>query len=172
MTDSVARRLMGELLSGAAPTPELVVERGPAVGQRLHLPPPGARVVIGRGEGAGWIVLDPDLSRAHAAIDHRSDGAWLLDLGSKNGTRVDGVPAPRTGAGLRLADGAVITLGATAIRVRDPAAGGAGDVAAGGVATRTHTPPPAAELPPRWPIVLAAVVAVAALAVLIVLLWS
>jgi pSer/pThr/pTyr-binding forkhead associated (FHA) protein len=123
-------------------------------------------VVIGRGEHAGWIVIDPDLSRAHAAIDHRAGGAWLIDLGSKNGTRVDGVAAPTDEPGLALRDGAVITLGKTTIRFRDPSA------AQGGAETRTSADRPdagAAAVPPRWPIVAAALVAVVAIAVVIVL---
>jgi hypothetical protein len=164
MTDSLARRLMRDLLGPpAAATPELVVEEGPAAGQRLRLPAPGARIVVGRGDGAGWVVLDPDLSRAHAALDHRADGVWVIDLGSKNGTRVDGAPAPLAGPGLQVRDGAVITLGKTAIRLFEPS------TAHGGAETRTTTGEPIA-VPPRWPIVLAAAVALGALAVVIVLL--
>lgn len=167
MTDSLAKRLVGELLAGGAgPTAELVMERGPAVGQRLQLPPPGARIVIGRGEDAGWVVLDEDLSRAHAAVLHRADGVWIQDLGSKNGTRVDGVRVPATAPGLRLTHDARVTLGGTAFRVHDPAHPGAAGL--GVAATRTHEPVVAA-IPPRWPIALALLVAAAALAVLLVL---
>lgn len=169
MTDSLAKRLMGDLLAGtASPVPELVMERGPAVGQRLPLPPVGARIVIGRGDDAGWVVRDRDLSRAHAAVEHRADGAWICDLGSKNGTKVDGVRAPQVPPGLRLTDGALVTLGGTALRVCDPAHPGAHGVIVS--ATRTHDPAPLPAVPPRWPIAAAAIVALAALAVLLVLL--
>ncbi len=165
MTDSLARRLMRDLLGApVAPSPELVVEEGPAAGQRLRLPGPGSRIVIGRGDVAGWIVLDPDLSRAHAAVDHRDDGVWLVDLGSKNGTRLDDALAPTAAPGLRLHDGARIGLGKTTIRFRDPVA------ALAGAATRTSAEQPIALVPPRWPIAVAALVAAAAIAVLIVLL--
>jgi S-DNA-T family DNA segregation ATPase FtsK/SpoIIIE len=169
MTDSLARRLMRDLLGPpVVPGPELVVEEGPAAGQRLGLPGPGSRVVVGRGDGAGWVVLDPDLSRAHAAIDHRADGVWLTDLGSKNGTRVDGAPAPGEGPGLQIHDGAVITLGKTVIRFRAPAAvpGGAATRTSAGARTSTDE---AAAVPPRWPILLAAAVALIAAAVAIAL---
>ncbi|HTJ41562.1 MAG TPA: FHA domain-containing protein [Kofleriaceae bacterium] len=121
-TASLARELVRELLAGPG-GPELVVERGPASGKRLRLPPPDARVIVGRGEGATWVLLDPDLSRAHAAIDRSWDGVRVLDLGSKNGTRVAGALVPREGegAGRAVADGDRIELGATAIRYSDPA---------------------------------------------------
>lgn len=156
MTDSLAKRLMRDLLGApAVPGPELIVEEGPAIGQRLSLPGPGARVVVGRGEGAGWVVLDPDLSRAHAAFDHRADGVYVCDLDSKNGTRVDGVAAPTQAPGVRIADGARITLGKTTLRFRVPIATGA--------STLTHAGSP--PVPPRWPILVALALAVAALGV-------
>ena len=172
-TDSLARELMRDLLGEqTVPPPELVVESGPAAGQRIALPSVGSRLVIGRGD-SGWVVLDPDLSRAHAVIEHRADGAWLQDLESKNGTRCNGVPAPIEAPGVILADGAIIAMGKTAIRYRDPAAAALGGAAAMLVAdTRTKTNGVAIpiELPPRWPIAVAAVVAVAAFATVIALL--
>jgi len=172
-TDSLARELMRDLLGDQSPPPpELVVEGGPASGQRLALPGVGARVVIGRGD-SGWVVLDPDLSRSHAVIEHRSDGAWLRDLESKNGTRVNGALAPIAEPGVVLSEGAIITLGKTTIRYRDPAAAALGGAAAMLVAdTHTKTTGTAIPLdvPPRWPIAVAAVVAAAAFALVIVLL--
>lgn len=48
------------------------------------------RLVIGRGEECD-IVLDRDgVSREHAAIENSSDGVFLRDLGSINGTFVNG----------------------------------------------------------------------------------
>lgn len=174
-TDSLARRLMRDLLGNdEPPPPELVVEAGPAAGQRLVLPAVGAQVVIGRGD-SGWVVLDPDLSRAHAVVEHRADGVWIRDLDSKNGTRVNGVVAPTSGAGLVLADGAVVTLGKTTLRFRDPAAAALGGVEAL-LAAETHTrrteAGPAVAVPPRWPIIAAAVVAAAAFALVLALLFT
>lgn len=49
------------------------------------------RTLIGREEG-DVITRDPETSRRHAAIDIHADGTvWLTDLGSTNGTFVDGV---------------------------------------------------------------------------------
>jgi predicted component of type VI protein secretion system len=121
-TASLARELVAELISGPG-GPELVVETGPAAGKRLRLPPPDGRVIVGRGEGATWVLLDSSLSRAHAAIDRGWDGVRVLDLGSKNGTRAGGVLAPRDGEGTgrAIGDGDRIELGETVIRYVDPA---------------------------------------------------
>lgn len=50
--------------------------------------------VIGREEGE-ILTMDPETSRRHAQLDIKPDGeVWLSDLGSTNGTSVDGVPIP------------------------------------------------------------------------------
>lgn len=172
-TDSLARQLMRDLLGDGAPAPaELVIEAGPAVGQRIVLPGVGGRVVIGRGD-TGWVVLDPDLSRTHAVVEQRADGAWLMDLESKNGTRLGDREVPSTSPGLCLADGDRIVLGSTTIRFVDPAAAALGGAAAMLHAeTLTHGGAPATTIsaPPLWPIVVAAVVAIAAAVAAVLLL--
>ena len=56
---------------------------------RLVLPAEGS-VVVGRSRRCACVLGDPTVSRRHARIDH-SDGAWWLrDLGSMNGTYVNG----------------------------------------------------------------------------------
>jgi pSer/pThr/pTyr-binding forkhead associated (FHA) protein len=97
----------------------LELERGPSAGATRALPPPEAVLVLGRGDEAGWVILDEDLSRAHAEVRRGWDGASIRDLGSKNGTRVGG---KRVGAeGVELCDGARIELGKVALVFRDPA---------------------------------------------------
>jgi transcriptional regulator with GAF, ATPase, and Fis domain len=49
------------------------------------------RVVVGSAEQAQIVVRDPTVSRVHAELDPRPDGLWVRDLGSKNGTFVNGV---------------------------------------------------------------------------------
>lgn len=118
-TESLARELMRSLL-GAGAAPSLVIERGPSGGAVRALPPPVAVLVIGRGDEAGWVILDEDLSRAHVEIRRGWDGVTIRDLGSKNGTRVDGARLAAGGeAGLH--DGAGIELGNVLLRFRDPA---------------------------------------------------
>ncbi|MCE1227994.1 MAG: zinc-ribbon domain-containing protein [Firmicutes bacterium] len=50
-----------------------------------------SRTVIGREEG-DILTHDPECSRRHCRLDIHPDGSvWLVDLGSTNGTLVDGV---------------------------------------------------------------------------------
>ncbi len=67
---------------------QLVVLLGPAVGQAL---PVGEGLVLGRAT-AGIAIHDEGVSRRHAALTRLDDGSYLLrDLGSRNGTYVNGV---------------------------------------------------------------------------------
>jgi pSer/pThr/pTyr-binding forkhead associated (FHA) protein len=55
-----------------------------------HLVTPTAPVLIGRGPDSDFVIRDVTVSRRHATI-HREGYAWVVeDLGSKNGTRVNG----------------------------------------------------------------------------------
>jgi hypothetical protein len=117
-TESLARELVRGLLGeGAAPV--LEIERGTGMGTRRALPPPEAAIVIGRGDEATWVVLDKDLSRTHAEVRRGWDGVTVVDLGSKNGTRVDKVKV--AGAPVELRDGATLRLGRVVMRFHDPA---------------------------------------------------
>lgn len=67
---------------------------------RLRLPPDDGRArVVGRHPGADLVLSDPTVSRWHARLERdAATGGWLLtDLGSTNGTRVNGwrVSAPQ-----------------------------------------------------------------------------
>jgi hypothetical protein len=117
-TESLARELMRNLL-GSAGAPTLEVERGPLVGAKRALAPPESTLVIGRGDEATWVIADKDLSRTHAEIRRGWDGTRIVDLDSKNGTKVDGDRAGRDG--LMLRDGCVVELGPIVMRFRDPA---------------------------------------------------
>lgn len=116
-TESLARELLRGLLgANAAPAFELV--QGAGAGSRRALPPPEATLVVGRGDEAGWVILDEDLSREHAEIRRGWDGVTIRDLGSKNGTSVDGT---RITAATVLHDGARIVLGNVVLVFHDPA---------------------------------------------------
>jgi pSer/pThr/pTyr-binding forkhead associated (FHA) protein len=80
-------------------------------GRRYQLS--GPVTVIGRGSDADVVVDDPGVSRRHAEIRVEPGGAVVRDLGSTNGTFVDG---ERAGAA-RLSDGSTITVGRTRITV-------------------------------------------------------
>ncbi len=47
-------------------------------------------MTIGREPSADIVIADPQVSRAHARLERRADGYWIVDLGSRNGTRVKG----------------------------------------------------------------------------------
>jgi DNA-binding winged helix-turn-helix (wHTH) protein len=71
--------------------------------------------VLGRSPEAAVFVDDVGVSRRHARITIGAEGATLEDLGSKNGTMLNG---RAIAASTALADGAVIVLGATAVKFR------------------------------------------------------
>src|SRR3981081_493023 len=64
----------------------LRIVSGPAAGQFVEL---DGELVIGR-ESGGLDIGDPQLSRRHAAVRLRGDTVVVEDLGSRNGTYVNG----------------------------------------------------------------------------------
>jgi len=99
---------------GVPPRPRAVlhlhVVAGPDAGAVVPLPP--GPHVVGRGAAADVRLDDPRLSRRHVRLDVDRRGAVVTDLGTTNGTRLDGEPlrgpgAP-AGAGARLAVGASV----------------------------------------------------------------
>lgn len=116
-TQSLARELVRGLLGDDA-APRLELETGAGAGAVRVLPPPEARLVIGRGDEADWRILDEDLSREHLEIRRSWDAVSARDLGSKNGTLVDGAVLTTE---VELRDGALLALGRVVLRFRDPA---------------------------------------------------
>jgi S-DNA-T family DNA segregation ATPase FtsK/SpoIIIE len=53
--------------------------------------------VVGRGSACDRPVADPHVSRRHCAFEWRDGLVWVKDLGSRNGTQLNGEPvgAPR-----------------------------------------------------------------------------
>ena len=79
-------------------------------GQRLPL---AERVVtVGRLPECDVSLPDPNVSRRHAEIRPSGEGFVVVDLGSTNGTRVNGVPVGEK----RLLDGDAIAIGNTVLR--------------------------------------------------------
>lgn len=91
----------------------------------------GERIVIGRGARSDLQVPDSFVSQCHAAVSRRGERTMLEDLGSKNGTLVNGrtVSVPQT-----LRHGDVIGFGPVEIRFEEAA----GDEAWGG--THQYSP--------------------------------
>jgi DNA-binding winged helix-turn-helix (wHTH) protein len=71
--------------------------------------------VLGRSGDATILIDDAGVSRHHARITIGAQSATLLDLGSKNGTILNGSPIEGS---VELTDGALIVLGATALKFK------------------------------------------------------
>lgn len=82
----------------------------------LEVPVDRDWLVIGRGRGADLVLADPTLSRAHAAIGFDGSRFFLQDLGSTNGSLVNGGRQEKA----PLADGDEVQLGKLRLRVRLP----------------------------------------------------
>lgn len=107
---------------------------------REHPLRPGV-TVIGR---QGDVVLEDNrVSRRHAQIEYDGERLTLQDLGSTNGTRVDGEAVP-SGTAVPLRSGSRISLGGVELVVSIPGeAGGEATVAAGGRTAQLDAPPSA-----------------------------
>lgn len=66
------------------------------------------RAVVGRSDDADVVVNYPEISRAHALIYRQGGEIYVTDVGSANGTRVDGTAVGR--APTRMAPVAELTL--------------------------------------------------------------
>jgi len=92
--------------------PVLIVYEGAMSGSRWLLD--RDRTTIGRAPDCEIVILERQVSRYHVRIERDSEGYLLRDLGSKNGTIVNGEPV--RGQPYRLRDGDEIVL-ATALRM-------------------------------------------------------
>ena len=71
------------------------------------------RLVMGR-DCDGLLLRDPQVSREHLALDIDEGGVTVSDLGSTNGTLLNGIPVTDPG---RVAPGDTIAAGGTTVRV-------------------------------------------------------
>ena len=76
---------------------------------------PDGETLIGRGRDCALRIDVPEISRHHARIRIAGDQATIEDLGSRNGTSVNGNPVSRPAS---LADGAEIVLGSEILLFR------------------------------------------------------
>jgi hypothetical protein len=90
----------------------LVVERGPVPSTQVPLQ--SDQLTIGRSAGNDLVLADPEVSRRHVRIVRRADGFAAEDIGSTNGTFVNG---QRISHLTLLQDGDTIDLGDT-VRLR------------------------------------------------------
>lgn len=122
-------------LSAGAPQESIVIPAAEAAALRAAIGPPSQRVVvvespalapgssfelhgttrIGRGaENAIRLDDDSTVSSRHAVLDSRTDGVWVEDSGSTNGTFVNGA---RVTSARLLQPGDVVRIGHTDLRV-------------------------------------------------------
>lgn len=74
-----------------APQPfQFVMRTGPTPGKTFYLE--DAEVTIGRDISNQVVINDAEISRRHAHLIAQPNGYLLEDLGSTNGTQVNGVP--------------------------------------------------------------------------------
>lgn len=120
--------------------PELSLEivEGAGAGRRVALAGP---VTVGRGRDADLVLADELVSRHHAQLTPSGSGAVVVDLGSRNGTFVngEGIHGPT-----RLEPGDQLQLGVTLVELRS----------ARQIAERpsaVHPVPPPLAVPARTP---------------------
>lgn len=100
-------------------------------------------VVLGRDDSAGIQLPDPNVSRKHARLFLEDGFCYIEDLGSSNGTLIDGQPV--VGA-VVLEPGREATIGPFAVFVEEPEGAGAPPPGAGGEVESTYAgPAPGAE---------------------------
>ena len=119
----------------------LVIREGDGAGGEHPL---DGEVILGREPGASGLLLeDPGVSRRHAAVRERAGSITVEDLGSSNGTFVNG---ERITGEVELADGDEVQLGATVVSVHGSEAATA--FLGGGAPPTAAHPGPAAPAPP------------------------
>jgi transcriptional regulator with GAF, ATPase, and Fis domain len=114
--DAVTKQLLTESASGA----RVAFRRRPRVtwtdARGAQSSVIEQRMVVGSAPEVDLVIADPTVSRLHAELDPREDGLWVRDLGSRNGTIVDGIQV----LGARVPEGGVIRLGGTRLAVSSP----------------------------------------------------
>lgn len=119
-TQDIALALVqGALIqSGSAVAPRLSVIAGPDRGVSLVLGEERT-YVLGRDDDVDLRLRDEDTSRRHTSVLRRGSRLWVIDLGSKNGTWLDGRPL-RPHVAEVWPDTAVLELGVTQLAIDDP----------------------------------------------------
>ena len=84
---------------------------GPDAGLEVDVPPVG--VVLGADPSADVVLADPAVSRRHCALVPKGDGFEVSDLGSRNGTQLDGTMLTKAIVPV----GAVLRVGGTLIQL-------------------------------------------------------
>jgi pSer/pThr/pTyr-binding forkhead associated (FHA) protein len=107
-------RGLARAADGPAPSGRLVVLESPALESGATYDTGAVAVTLGR-SGDNTVSLGPDefASSRHARVEAHRDGVWIFDLGSTNGTYVNGRPIDGR---VRLNPGDVVKVGGTELR--------------------------------------------------------
>jgi len=122
--------------------PRLVITKGAGIGREVAIE---TECVLGRSSDATFVLVDGGISRRHCRVVAEGASFAIEDLGSRNGTFLNGVSVLQRSA---LADGDLIRMGGLELvfRVQGAAAGSA---ATGAVSTSSAGPArPAVAVPP------------------------
>ncbi len=99
-----------QIAAGAGFAAMLSFESGPFAGRIVALP--SEMVTVGRAPDNDVVVGDPATSGHHGRIEMRNGFFWISDLGSTNGTMVNGEPVIEK----QLSDGDMIAIGQNTMR--------------------------------------------------------
>jgi dipeptidyl aminopeptidase/acylaminoacyl peptidase len=99
-----------QIAAGAGFAAMLSFESGPFAGRIVALP--SQMVTVGRAPDNDVVVGDPATSGHHGRIEMRNGFFWISDLGSTNGTMVNGEPVIEK----QLSDGDMIAIGQNTMR--------------------------------------------------------
>ncbi len=81
------------------------------------LTPDKTSFTVGRGMSAEVVVLDIKCSREHCRVERRADGYYLVDLGSTNGTKINGRKV-KANSTTKLSPGDQLKLGFSVLALR------------------------------------------------------
>jgi pSer/pThr/pTyr-binding forkhead associated (FHA) protein len=98
------------IAAGGGYPAKLTFESGPFAGRIVALP--NQMVTVGRAPDNDVVVGDPATSGRHGRIEVRGGAFWISDLGSTNGTLVNGEPVIEK----QLGHGDLIAIGQNTIR--------------------------------------------------------
>lgn len=110
----------GKLIKATTPVmgnAALLITNGPHEGESINLLLD--RVTVGRAtSNAGWEIClqDPTVSRPHVRLERAGETWTVRDLGSSNGTQLNGTPLPEDAQPLH--DGDVLGVGNTVVLFR------------------------------------------------------